>query len=529
MLIQVERFARQKNALNRELRTTTNYENKVANNFQPQAEPLVERNAFRQAEAQPSTVPAFAAVQPSLPVPVLPEDPAWERLYWVAWEALWSRLRPPPAGSRLVAPFAHPGENANLEMGASSFVAQLSGYLPAEFRLADSLNNFYARQHDDGCIVRELDPNTGEDCHEAYGPNSAGPNTLAWAEWRRFRLTGDTQRVAEVFWPLLAYHRWMRLNRTWPNGLYWTTSYASGLANQPRVPNGRYHHRHWAWVDATAQAVLSASLLERMAVLLGEQEAADECAAERSALTQTFNDAMWNGEQSFYQDTAPDGRFSAAKSIGAYWALHEPRLVPTDRLTPFIQHLRDTWSFRTPTVLPSLSADSEGYNARTGNCCRGAVWPALTYMVVRGLYVAGQPSLAHKLAVSHVEAVTQVYGDTARLWENYAPEDMTPGEPAAEDLTGQSAAGIVALVLEGVLGLSMDWPLRQVRWRRDLARAEGYGVRNLALGREGTLDLFTAGKRVSIRTDVPFTLVLAAGQDVVQTAVPSGSFEIELD
>lgn len=357
----------------------------MAKDFQLPAEPLVERNAFRHAVGLPLTVPDFEAIRPLVPVPVVPDEPGWERLYWSAWEKLWARIAAPSAGSLLAGPFVRPAETDNLEMRATAFISQLAGYVPGSFGLIHLLDNFYARQHDDGFIVRELDTASGRDCHGPHEPNSTGPNLLAWAEWRHFRLTGDMSRVAEVFWPLLAYHRWLRANRTWPNGLYWTTGYASSLTNQPRVPGGRYHHQHWTWVDATAQASVNAALLERMAVLLGEQAAADEVSAQRTILAQRFNDILWNEAQHFYQDIAPDGHFSAVKSIGAYWALLDAQLVPKERLTPFIQHLRDTWSFRTPSVLPSLSADSEAYNARTGNSYRGGVWPALTYMVLRGL------------------------------------------------------------------------------------------------------------------------------------------------
>jgi len=505
----------------------------VAQSFQLPPEPLVDRNLFRRAAAAVAPVPPFADVLPRLPSPVLPEDPALESLYWAAWEALWSRLRSPSPGSRLVAPYPYPADETQpaadqLETDALVFVAQLAGYLPGAFRLIDILDNVYARQHDNGFISRAFEPHSGNDYHQPYEPNSAGPNLLAWAEWRYFRLTGDAERISAVFWPLLAHHRWLRANRTWPSGLYWSTGHSSGLVNQPRVPGARHHHKHWSWVDATAQASLSAALLERMAGLLSERELGEEVSAERAQLAQSFNTVMWNNDAHFYQDVAPDGRFSPVKSIAAYWALMDSQLVPKERLTPFVQHLRDSWSFRTPTVVPSMSADSEAYNARSGNGWRGGVWPALTYMVLRGLEVAQQAPLAHQLAVSHVAAVQQVYEASHCFWQTYAPEEAEPGEPAAEDLSGRTPAAIIAMTLEYVLGLTVDWPLRQVTWRRRLDRAATHGVRNLPLGDEGTLDLLSSGKTVHIRADAPFTLLLPDGQDVVQTAVPAGAFTIDL-
>jgi hypothetical protein len=501
----------------------------VTGRFQSPSEPLVEKNPFRENDRPPVPFPDVAELRSRLPIPVLPEDPAWERLYWSAWDALRTRFRLPAPGSHLIAAYPQPKSGGNLEMGAASFVAQIAGYLPGPYRLIGLLDNFYARQHADGFICRELEPETGDDFHSPYEPNSTGPNLLAWAEWRHFRLTGDQGRIAGVFWPLLAYQRWRRANRTWPNGLYWATGYSSGLINQPRVPGGRFHHLHWAWVDATAQAAHNLSILERMAAVLGEETLAAEVAAEHNALVQTFNAECWNDATHFYQDVGPDGHFSPVKSLAAYWTLLDARLVPRERLTPFVQHLRDTWSFRTQHVLPSLPADDEAYNARTGNGFRGGVWPSLTYMVLRGLQVADQHVLAHKLALSHVDTVTQVHETTGCLWENYAPEDLGPGEPAEEDTTGQTAAAVIGMILENVLGLSVDWPLRQVTWRRYLERTEAYGVRNWPLGDEGTLDLLSAGDSVQIRTDAPITLALHNGAELVQTAVPAGAFTIDLD
>jgi len=493
------------------------------------AEPLVERNQFRQRGRVQDRIPDFGEVRPRLPVPVFPQDTCWEKLYWSAWEYLWSRFRFPQEDSPLIAGFTLPKPGGNIEMATATLVTQLSGYIPGTFNLIDFLGNFYAAQHDDGFICRELDSETGADLFLPFDPNSVGPNLLAFAEWRYFRLTSDKDRIAEVFWPLLAHHRWCRANRTWQNGLYWTTAYASTLVNQPRVPNGRHHHRHWAWIDASSQASLDCSLLERMAVLLGEQELAEEVVAERESLHRAINAEMWNPDLAFYQDVGPDGRFSDVRSLAAYWALLDAQLAPRERLSAFVQHLRDTWSFRTEHVLPSMAADDEAYNSETGDGWRGAVWPSLTYMTLRGLKVVGQHSLAHQLALNHVGTVSRVFEETGHFWDNYLSEALGPAEPANIDQTGKTPSAVIAMILEDILGISVDWPLRQVTWRRFLEREQPYGVRNLPLGNEGTLDLIGDGETVRIRSDRPFTFAVYQGQDVVQAAVPAGETEFSLE
>lgn len=501
----------------------------MSEQFSHPSEPLVDKNIYRQRGRITEQVQPYSAIRPRLPIPVLPENPGWVQLYWQAWETLWSRLRPPPPQSTLISNIIEPGPGNHLEMGKLAFLSQLAGYVPGSQSLIAVLDNFYARQHDDGYINRELDRVSGEEIHHAYEPNSTGPSLLTWAEWRFFRLTGDLSRLRTAMWPLIAYHRWCRANRTWPSGLYWATGYSSGLVNQPRVPNGRYHHQHWAWVDASAQACLDAALLERIAVLLEEPQIADEMAQERAILHHRINAELWNVEQFFYQDRGPDGRFSPVKSIAAFWTLLDHQLVPPDRLTSFVQHLRDTWSFRGTNSLPSLSADSESYNSRTGNGWRGAVWPDLTYMVLRGLHVNQQTGLAHKLAANHIDLIYRVYEETGLFWENYAPEELIPGEPQAEDLSGLTAMVFIGMILEDILGLNLDWPLRTVSFHRHLELSEGYGVQNYPLGDEGKLDLIDQGELIRVRSDIPLTLIIRDGRDVIQTAVPAGAFEIRLD
>ena len=46
---------------------------------------------------------------------------------------------------------------------------------------------------------------------------------------------------------------------------------------------------------------------------------------------------------------------------------------------------------------------------------------------------------------------------------------------------------------------------------------------------KGTLDLLSEGSTVRLRSDAPLTLVLHNGTEIIQTAVPAGSFAISLD
>ena len=506
----------------------------MAWDFKQHVEPLVERNRFVTAVnggAGPAggAVPAFDTIHASLPVPVLPADAPWTDLYWFAWRSLWERLCPPKPAAGIAAPTLVPSRFHGQDIETTAYIARLAGYSQRAIDLVSLLDNFYARQAPSGFISREFDPDTGAACFGPFEPSGTGPSLFSWAEWRHFRLTADEARLRDVFWPMVAYHRWCRLNRTWPDGLYWATGYSSGLVNQPRVPRGRFHHCHWVWADASLQAALVCTILGRIATRLEETDLAEEFAAERTRLIQAINANLWNDETSFYHDVAPDGSFSPVKSIAAYWALLDRQLVPAERLTPFVQLLRETWAFKTPFRLPSMSADSEGYEPESGgNGWRGAVWPHLTYMTLRGLHSVGQQVLSHEIAAGHLDAVAQVYQATGSLWASYAPDKAAPGDPAEIDRSGLTAASIILMVLENVLGLSVDWPLRQIAWHNLLPGGEDVGVHNYPLGQDGTMDLLSNGERLFISTDIPVTLTYRDSVQEFQVAVPAGASEFPL-
>lgn len=50
-----------------------------------------------------------------------------------------------------------------------------------------------------------------------------------------YRQFGDLRRLHKIVPVLCSYTRWWRLNRTWLNGTYWSSSYGTGMDNMPRV------------------------------------------------------------------------------------------------------------------------------------------------------------------------------------------------------------------------------------------------------------------------------------------------------
>ena len=132
------------------------------------------------------------------------------------------------------------------------------------FNFQKTLDNFYSHQHKDGYIGRQLFQKHFGQRYAKDDPASTGPNILPWAEWEYYCITGDTNRLRKVFAPLMAYHKWLQLNRTWQSGGYWTTGLACGMDNQPRVDmqySPLLSHGFMTWLDACAQQYLSCEIL----------------------------------------------------------------------------------------------------------------------------------------------------------------------------------------------------------------------------------------------------------------------------
>jgi glycogen debranching enzyme len=448
-------------------------------------------------------------------------------MYWRSWEIAWSNLCRPKPESGFVANYLADPAGDHLFMWDSAFTAQFGLYGRRAFDFMGTLENFYAKQHGDGFICRQINSENGYDLFNPFDPNSTGPNILTWAEWRAYRATEDESRLHEVFWPLLSFHRWMRANRTWPSGLYWATGLSSGMSNQDRVPDGEQHHQHWSWVDTTAQAGLDSLLLAQMGRHLGEEELADQLNEEHLHCLQEVNANLWNEKTLFYHDLGPNGQFSPNKSIGAYWTLLDKNMVPEKRLEPFLGHLRDDAAFKRPHRAPSLAACSQGYDAESGDYWKGGVWSPTNYILLKGLREVGFHKLAHQIAVNHLENIRRVFERTDTFWEYYAPEEAAPGASAKADFVGWTGLSSISMLLEDVIGFQVDWPLRRVTWQRHLETDAAYGVYNLPLGSNGTLDLEGDAETIKVRTSTPFTLRVQNEDRKLQAAVPAGETELE--
>ncbi len=453
--------------------------------------PLVEENVFRSLPREEAPLPDFAGARRLLPEPFWEGHDSAIACYWKAWELAFANLRQPTPQNGFVANYINPAFNDYLFMWDSVFMLHFGRYGQHVFDSQRTLDNLYAKQHPDGFICREIREADGSDAFGRFDPASTGPNVLAWSEWAHYRAFRDRERLARAFPVLVAYHRWLREYRTWRDGSYWSTGWACGMDNQPRVPAGysvSLSPAHQVWVDACLQQLFSARLLSRMAGALGRRSEVADMEAEAEFLVRYVNEQLWDEDAAFYFDLLRDGSLSTVKSIGAYWALLADA-VPADRLERFVAHLRNPAEFARPDQVPSLAADDPHYRP-DGGYWLGGVWAPTNYMVEAGLCHTGRRDLAHEIALTHLDHVVHVYKQTGTIWENYAPESASPGHPAKRDFVGWSGLPPIAGLLEHIFGLESDSERARLTWNVQLL--EGHGVSRYPFGKEGLVDLACA-------------------------------------
>ena len=479
-------------------------------------EPLVTENEFRVARPETIEPRSYDEARQILPNPIWEGHAKEVEMYWRAWEIALRNIRAPQPGSGFVSSYLDTAYNGNIFMWDSSFILMFARYGTRFFPFQRTLDNFYAKQHPDGFICREIKAD-GADCFERYDPVSTGPNLMPWCEMVYYHQFGDTDRLHRIFPALCAYYKWLQLNRTWRNGTYWSSGWGTGMDNMPRVPEGYspiYSHGHMVWLDTNLQQLYMASLLLEMGFYLERWQEIEELEDEMKMLTSYIRQHLWDEKTGFLYDEYADGSLCQAKGIGAYWALMTDVLdqKQTDRL---VAHLSDTASFKRPYMVPSLAADHPKYKSN-GRYWQGGIWPGTNYMVMQGLYKKGYLKQAREVALSHYSQVFEVYKKTNTFWEYYAPEAAEPGFMARKDFVGWTGLAPIAELIEFIIGIKADYAENQIVW--DLNLTEAHGIERYPFGPDGLITLKAAARRqakdepqISVESNCDFTLIVRYG------------------
>ena len=439
--------------------------------------PYVDENTFLKTKANPKTLPKYDEIKELLPKPIWDGHGDALDCYNRTWQIAFANLKSASEETRFVSDYIDNAFFSFSFMWDSCFMVMFGKYAGHIFDFQKTLDNFYSHQHKDGYITRQLFQSEDGARFSKDDPASTGPNIFPWAEWEYYCITKDEERLGKVFPVLLAYHKWLQLNRTWQNGLYWTTGLASGMDNQPRVPEGYSplcSHAFMAWLDACCQQYISADILIKIAGVIGREDDTEWLKEEKELLEKAINENMWDDKDAFYYDMLRDGSLNHVKSVGAYWTLLAG-LVSDERADRFISHLDNEKEFKRPFRIPTLSADHPEYQ-EYGDYWRGSVWAPTNYMVLKGLDKYGYNSLAYDIACNYLENIVEVFKKDGTLYENYSPEHIEKGNHSQNEFVGWTGLAPINIMFEYVFGIRPDAENRKITWH--INRLEKHGIEN---------------------------------------------------
>lgn len=488
---------------------------------------------FAKKEYVPHPLPIFAETRDKLPNPIDDENPLYVQMYWKTWELGFRNFYEPKPGSGFVSQFIDAAFNQNIFLWDTCFLTMFCNYGHPLVPGIGSLDNFYAKQYEDGEICREINRATGQDFtpwvnadgkslfsrwsrfsvkyvgREVPQPpprltlDALNHPILAWAEMESFRVTGDGDRLAKVYEPLTRYYQALQKYIRQGNGLYMTD-----WASMDNSPRNAFLDGGGTAVDTSSQMVWFARQLAEMAQRLGKTADSEPYRREAAELAKRINETMWDPQRKFYFDLTVDGTRAPVKTVAAYWTLLAG-VAAAEQADALAAELRNPSTFGRKHRVPTLAADEKGF-VPEGGYWQGAVWAPTNTMVVRGLERCGQDDLARELALEHLQRVAEVFQATGTVWENYAPDAVVPGKPAGPDFVGWTGIVPILYFLEYGIGLKPDAPNNRLTWR--LASDKRCGCERFRFGGHTVSliaippDASTQATRVTVRSDGAFDL-----------------------
>ena len=310
-------------------------------------------NTFIGRETQTFDLPEFSEIKGLLPEVMWENHNSAIECYYKAWEIAFSNISNPSAESGFISPYIDAAFNGHIFMWDSCFMLMFGKYASDIFNFQKTLDNFYALQHKDGFISREIREKCGWGC---------------------------------------------------------------GMDNQPRLKdNSSIEERYFStgnmiWVDTCMQQLISCNVLIKMADICGRMEDVKSIIEEKENLKKLINEKLWDDGTKFYYDLWEDNNLNMVKTAGAYWALLAD-VVPADKKDDFVEHLRNENEFNRFNRVPTLSADNEDYSEK-GNYWCGSVWAPTNYMILKGLDKNGYHELCYEIAKNCVKNVVTVFEET---------------------------------------------------------------------------------------------------------------------
>jgi len=427
--------------------------------------------------------------------------------------------------------FSHPDSkriNA-LEDTLATFFLVYSNRL---FPVMPLLDNFYAKQEEDGAIRGEYGERNGKPVVKRPNPEGVAPPLFAWAEHNIYHKIGSKKRVKDIVPKLQRHYEWIERTFRGDNGLYSVPLAATGMENSPR-------HDMAYPIDFNCQMAMSALYISHLADLLNDKEVSYHYKKAYFSLKTRISSLMWSDAEGYYYDLDKNGRQIPLKTIACFLPLLA-QIPNEERGEALIKHLSDPKHFGLENPFPTLAACEKAFSVQ-GNGFRGSVYPEHTYMVIKGLEKYNRYDLAREFALRHLYYVLDgLHPDSGKqgtLWEAYLPTREGPAKwsdnrkfPRSRYLP-TAALSTISLMIENVVGLNVSLPRKTVDWV--IPTRELMGIEDLALKRN-TISILcnksARGWEIDLESEKLYYLTVNMLNDKRKTLpIPSGKCSILLD
>jgi neutral trehalase len=400
---------------------------------------------------------------------------------WAWVQDAWYKNKQQSSNGLSSAFLLHPDNNVvhQFEACLSTFFLAYSNRI---FPGAPNLDNFYQKQEDSGAIRGAYRVEDGAPIFTDDNPEGVEPPLFAFAEYNLFHKGGNKKRLKEVVPVLQRYSTWLEETFKKSNGLYAVPLEATRMDNSPR--DGVYYP-----VDFNTQLAINALYMSALGDILNDKEMSFTYKRHFFSLKTRINSMMWDEETGFYYDLNEEQEPVKVKTIAAFWTLLAE--IPNEaKASSLINHLKDPHTFGVEHPFPTLAANEPAYD-ENGSGCRGSVYPAFNFMIIKGLEKYARYELAREAAIRHLYYVLDTLHPEGReegnVWEAYLPTKEGPArweenedfpQPLYLAYVGLST---ITLMIENVLGLFISLPRKTVDWI--MPNLEIMGIENLSLKR----------------------------------------------
>ncbi len=356
-------------------------------------------------------------------------------------------------------------------------------YSNRNYSANQNLDYLYARQEKNGAIRWKYDLKTDEPVFEKANPEGIGMPLLAWAEFNLYHKSANKRRVKEVIPVLQKYINWIDENFKKENGLYSVPVAATGMFNSPR-------DKAYYPVDFNSAMAINALHMSSLGDILNDKDLSFRYKRMYFSLKTRINSMMWNSDTGFYHDLDKDGKILKQKTIAGFWPLLA-EIPNADIADQLISHLSNPKTFGTDHPFPSLSADSSDFR-ESGEGYKGSVFPALNFIVIKGLEKYQKYDLARECAIRHLYYILEALTPQDSKQKGDIFEAYLPGKEGHAQLKGKpafprprylqtAALSTIALMIENIIGLIISLPRKTVDWI--IPNLEIMGIENLSLKR----------------------------------------------